>query len=76
MEKVLFTTPILGFPASGGPELSVENVINALGKISKLHVLSRELFLEKKETDSIKHYSVICHSLVFVTSVNNIYNRF
>lgn len=39
--KVLFTTPILGHPAVGGPELRIENSIRALNECSELYVYSR-----------------------------------
>jgi hypothetical protein len=38
---VVFTTPVLGHPAVGGPALRVENSILALGAIAELHILSR-----------------------------------
>jgi hypothetical protein len=38
---VVFTTPVLGHPAVGGPALRVENSILALGAIADLHILSR-----------------------------------
>jgi glycosyltransferase involved in cell wall biosynthesis len=39
--KILFTTPILEHPAAGGPQLRIENSINALNRVSDLHILSR-----------------------------------
>jgi glycosyltransferase involved in cell wall biosynthesis len=41
MVKVLYTTPILEFPALGGPQLRIANSIIALNKICDLRVLSR-----------------------------------
>lgn len=39
--KVLFTTPVLGYPAIGGPQLRIKNTIKALNQISELHIVSR-----------------------------------
>lgn len=41
MKNILFTTPVLGYPAIGGPELRILNSIKVLNKISKLYILSR-----------------------------------
>lgn len=41
MEKILYTTPELMYPAAGGPYLRVQNSIKALNKISELHLISR-----------------------------------
>ena len=41
MVKVLYTTPILEFPALGGPQLRIANSIMALNQICDLRVLSR-----------------------------------
>jgi len=39
--KLLFTTPLVGVPPVGGPELRVANSIKALAKISELHIFPR-----------------------------------
>ena len=41
MEKVLFTTPILEYPAMGGPQLRIANSIIALNQICDLRVFAR-----------------------------------
>jgi len=41
MVKVLYTTPILEYPALGGPQLRIANSIMALNQICDLRVLSR-----------------------------------
>jgi polysaccharide biosynthesis protein PslH len=41
MIKVLYTTPVLQYPAICGPHISVENAIKALSIVSDLHVISR-----------------------------------
>jgi glycosyltransferase involved in cell wall biosynthesis len=39
--KVLYTSPVLEHPATGGPQLRVENSIKALSAKCELHVISR-----------------------------------
>ncbi len=41
MEKVIYSTPILEYPALGGPQLRIANSIMALNQICDLRVLSR-----------------------------------
>jgi glycosyltransferase involved in cell wall biosynthesis len=41
MIRVLFTSPILIHPPTGGPQLRVENSLKALNRISEVHVVSR-----------------------------------
>jgi len=36
--KILYTTPILEYPAAGGPQLRIENSIKALSRICDLHI--------------------------------------
>jgi glycosyltransferase involved in cell wall biosynthesis len=38
---ILFATPVLRFPAVGGPALRIQNSIKALHRISHLHIFSR-----------------------------------
>jgi len=38
---ILFTTPVLQHPATGGPALRIENSIKALSQISHLHIYCR-----------------------------------
>ena len=40
--KILFTTPILDHPATGGPALRIENSIKALSQISEFYIHSRK----------------------------------
>ena len=81
MQKILYTSPILEYPAAGGPQLRVENSIKALSKISELYVVSRqaEYFIGGKR--AINFYKNICQEFflhhryqIFVTT--NIIERF
>lgn len=42
--KILFTTPILEYPAAGGPQLRIENSIKALSRVCELHILHQAQF--------------------------------
>lgn len=41
IEKLIYTTPILRHPATGGPALRVENSIKALARICEVHLVAR-----------------------------------
>lgn len=65
--KILFTTPVLGYPAFGGPTLRIENSIKALNSISELHIICRE----KKSsitTEAISFYRQTSKTFKFAPS--------
>lgn len=39
--RILYTTPILEYPAAGGPQLRIENSIKALSKVCELDIIHR-----------------------------------
>ena len=39
--KILFTSPIIEYPAKGGPELRITNSIKALSEISDLYIIQQ-----------------------------------
>lgn len=51
--RVLFTTPILEYPAAGGPQLRIENSIKALSKVCDLDIIHRASHISDavKKTD-------------------------
>ena len=57
--RVLFTTPIMEFPAKGGPQLRIENSIKALSKMCDLTVAYRSL------DQNIKSYNLALYSCKF-----------
>jgi polysaccharide biosynthesis protein PslH len=79
--KVLFTTPILEHPATGGPTLRIENSIKALSFCTDLYIISRSsehTIGGKKAIDFFKSY---CKSFCFAPSVkklnkNRFFNKF
>ncbi|WP_375724890.1 glycosyltransferase family 4 protein [Arcobacter sp. KX21116] len=57
--KILFTTPIFGFPSIGGPELRIETSIKALAKISTLicYIRKPKLSLTSEADDFLNDLS-------------------
>jgi glycosyltransferase involved in cell wall biosynthesis len=65
-EKVLYITPVLLYPAAGGPALRVESSIKALSKICKLHIVVRRSKYQVGGEYSINYYKQYCENLEFV----------
>jgi polysaccharide biosynthesis protein PslH len=67
--RILYTTPVLHYPTTGGPFLRVCNSLKALNGVSELHVVARV------PSDSIggitaqEFYEGHCHNFVFAPSV-------
>jgi len=49
MERILFTTPILEYPAMGGPQLRIANSMTALNQICDVRVFSRHSLDKENE---------------------------
>jgi len=77
LKKVLFTTPILEYPATGGPALRITNSIKALNVISELHVISRVSFLALGEAYAENYFRSICHKFEYSPSARkpNLLNK-
>ena len=54
--KVLFTSPIIEFPAHGGPELRIANTIKALSRTSNLFVIHQINDPFQQNIDSTKSF--------------------
>jgi len=63
--RVLFTSPILGHPAIGGPLLRIENSIKALSQITDLYIYSR---VANSVKTGIMFYQDYCKQLYFAPS--------
>jgi len=50
MKKVLFTTPIIGFPPAGGPELRIFNTLKAMSELTQVTVYIRKATSEEERT--------------------------
>jgi glycosyltransferase involved in cell wall biosynthesis len=59
--KVLFTTPILGHPPKGGPQLRIENSIKALSQITELYIYSRIAINDS----GLSFYKSLCKEFYF-----------
>ena len=70
--KILYITPIIEYPAAGGPELRIENSIKALSKISDLYVVSRCTKFNMGGNNAVKYYSNYSKNLFFTPSVKKL----
>lgn len=62
--RVLFTTPILGHPATGGPQLRIENSIKALSSVCTLDVFYHASQFHGLTAEAIACYKSLCHEFV------------
>lgn len=69
--KVIFTTPVLEYPAAGGPYLRIENSIKALSAISELHIFSRVTFKSMGGAPAHCFLQDYCHSFSLAPSADN-----
>ena len=59
--RILFTSPIMEHPASGGPQLRIENSIKALSKISELDIVNRDPFATNITNEFFQKYAIEYH---------------
>lgn len=70
MVKVMFTTPVLRHPATGGPQLRIENSIKALSQISDLYIYSRVSLDAIGGANGLSFYEQYCRRFYFTPSVD------
>lgn len=70
--KVLFTSPMLKYPAAGGPYLRIETSIKALSKVCDLHVVSRVPPFLMGNKAAISFYQNLVEYFSFAPSVKNL----
>lgn len=66
MKKIIFTTPIFGYPPCCGPELRIFNSLIALSKISETHVLFQKRYENLDDTYLNRKYGKIFNSKEFL----------
>jgi len=69
---ILFTSPVIGFPSIGGPELRIENSIKALNKISELIIFSRNYLPARSKN----HFRTLSNTLYIAPSIKSKYLLF
>jgi polysaccharide biosynthesis protein PslH len=72
MSKILFTTPIIEYPAAGGPQLRIEASIKALSLVSEVHILVRSFKYVMGGDVAEKFYKMITPFFKYCPSVKNI----
>lgn len=74
--KVLFTTPMIEHPASGGPYLRIENSIKALSLVSDLYIVSRRAqgFIGGQKAESF--YKGFCREFTYAPCARLSANRY
>ena len=65
MNKILFIAPLLKYPYTGGPEMSVHNAIKALNQISQLHIVSNVSLANMGGNEALQYYQNLCSSFNF-----------
>ena len=66
--KILYTSPIIEYPAAGGPQLRIESSIKALSKVSELYVVSRSSKKDMGGSKAIDYYKSFVKSFSFAPS--------
>jgi len=64
--RVLYTSPILAYPAAGGPELRVLNSIKALAETSELDIFSRAKASATEHDQNCRFFSGFCQEYQIV----------
>jgi len=62
--KVLYTTPILEYPAAGGPQLRIQNSIKVLSKVAELHILHQATSPSEEVHLTDSYFRQFSHSYV------------
>ena len=56
MLDIIFVSPVLEFPPTGGPQLKINNTIKVLSEITNLHLFNRDRSLNTKEYEISSDY--------------------
>lgn len=56
MKDIIFISPVLEYPPSGGPQLRIHNSIKVLSRLTNLHLFNRDRSLSRKEFEISRNY--------------------
>ncbi|KKW09099.1 MAG: Group 1 glycosyl transferase [Candidatus Kaiserbacteria bacterium GW2011_GWA2_49_19] len=68
--KIIFTTPVLGYPPIGGPRLRIDNSLKALARVADLIVYSRVSKASLGGDAALEHFAHYARQFVFAPSVD------
>ncbi len=72
--EIIYTSPIMGYPAFGGPELRILNSIKALSKLTSIHIFSGANLKRLGGNNAKKHYESLSSSFHFLPSARGLRN--
>ena len=61
--KILFTTPVLEYPAAGGGQLRIENSIKALSRLCNIYLISRSPLDIASTSNALNFYQSYCQRI-------------
>lgn len=73
--KILYTSPVIEYPAAGGPQLRIENSIKALSQISELYVVSRNAEYAIGGREAVSFYKSLTQEFLFAPSVYGLHSN-
>jgi polysaccharide biosynthesis protein PslH len=73
--RILFTTPILEYPAAGGPQIRIQNSIKALSQVSDLTIVWRVNGLQEADDRTRVFFRSYCSDLFVVPSLLGRFRR-
>jgi len=71
--KILFITPVLEYPAAGGPQLRIKNSIKALNMVADLYVYASLPISSMGGTSAVNFFAGICKEIYFSNNTFNYY---
>lgn len=69
MKKILFTSPIMEYPAAGGPQLRIENTVRVLCRLADVHIFSRTSPSQMGGQDALDFYNNLALNLEIAPSM-------
>ena len=69
MKKILFTSPIMEYPAAGGPQLRIENTVRVLCRLADVHIFSRTSPSQMGDQSALNFYKNLASNLEIAPSM-------